>query len=292
MSSQTSATPWHGASRSTRNVRARVWSYIDRPCFRSWINTRLRINQLVNGRRYLAGLSLQPNSSAFRVALSRGAGLYQGVSVGLNRRMANHLDLSASYTLSSATSIIGTSADDTDANLVQDVRDPFGAVQDAPLARSDARHRVSISAIVEAPFGINVAPIFLYQSALPTHSLQGAPVTVASLHGHPAIVHFWASWCGPCTKEAPELARLSGELKGRATLVGVDWSDNSGNARKFLARHHWTFASLSDPNGASGNAYGISGLPTTFILDAKGRIVKRLTGPQTAAGLLAEVQQV
>ncbi|PYR66620.1 MAG: hypothetical protein DMF88_15730 [Acidobacteria bacterium] len=137
------------------------------------INTRLRINQLVNGRRYLAGLSLQPNSSAFRVALSRGAGLYQGVSVGLNRRMANHLDLSASYTLSSATSIIGTSADDTDANLVQDVRDPFGAVQDAPLARSDARHRVSISAIVEAPFGINVAPIFLYQSALPTHSLEG-----------------------------------------------------------------------------------------------------------------------
>ena len=127
--------------------------------------------------------------------------------------------------------------------------------------------------------------------ALPTHSLQGAPVTIASLHGRPAIVHFWASWCGPCTKEAPELARLSGELKGRATLVGVDWSDDSGNARKFLARHHWTFASLSDPNGASGNAYGISGLPTTFILDSNGRILKRLTGPQTAAGLLAEVER-
>jgi hypothetical protein len=137
------------------------------------INTRLRINQLVNGRRYLAGLALQPNSSAFRVALSRGTSLYQGLSVGLNRRMANHLDLNAWYTLSEATSIIGTSADDTDANLVQDVRDPFAAVQDAPLARTDARHRVSLSAIVEAPFGINVAPIFLYQSALPTNSQEG-----------------------------------------------------------------------------------------------------------------------
>ena len=107
------------------------------------------------------------------MALSRGTSLYEALLVGLNRRMSNHVDLSASYTLANATSIIGTSADEPDANLVQDVRDPFGPVQDAPLARSDARHRVSISAIVEVPFGINVAPIFLYQSALPTHSVEG-----------------------------------------------------------------------------------------------------------------------
>jgi hypothetical protein len=81
--------------------------------------------------------------------------------------------VSASYTLANATSVIGSAADETDANLVQDVRDPFGAVQDAPLTRTDARHRVSLSAIVEAPFGVNIAPIFLYQSALPTHSFEG-----------------------------------------------------------------------------------------------------------------------
>jgi len=81
--------------------------------------------------------------------------------------------VSASYTLADATSVIGSASDETDANLVQDVRDPFGAVQDAPLTRTDARHRISATAIVEAPFGINVAPIFLYQSALPTHSFEG-----------------------------------------------------------------------------------------------------------------------
>ena len=137
------------------------------------VNTRLRVNQLVNGRRYLADLPIQPNSNAFRVALSKGTSLYQALVVGLNRRMSNHLDLSASYTLADATSVIGSAADETDANLVQDVRDPFGAVQDAPLTRTDARHRISVSAIVEAPFGVNVAPIFLYQSALPTHSFEG-----------------------------------------------------------------------------------------------------------------------
>ena len=137
------------------------------------VNTRLRINQLVNGQRYLAGLAIQPNSNQFRVALSDGTSRYQALILSLNRRMSRHLDLTASYTLADATSIIGSAADETDANLVQDVRHPFAAVQDAPLTRTDARHRVSLTAIVEAPFGIDVAPMFMYQSALPTHSFEG-----------------------------------------------------------------------------------------------------------------------
>jgi carboxypeptidase family protein len=137
------------------------------------VNTRLRINQLVNGRRYLSDLAIQPNSNQFRVALSKGTSEYNALIVGVNRRMSHRLDASASYTLAKATGIIGSAADETDANLVQDVRDPFGAVQNAPLTRTDGRHRVSISAIVEAPLGIDVAPIFLYESALPTHSFEG-----------------------------------------------------------------------------------------------------------------------
>lgn len=137
------------------------------------VNTRLRINQIVNGRRYLADLPLQPNSNQFRVALSQATSLYEALVLGLNRRMSNHLDVTASYTLAKATGIIGSAADETDANLVQDVRDPFGDVQDAPLTRTDARHRVTVTSVVEAPFGIDVAPIFLYQTALPTHTFEG-----------------------------------------------------------------------------------------------------------------------
>jgi thiol-disulfide isomerase/thioredoxin len=126
--------------------------------------------------------------------------------------------------------------------------------------------------------------------ALPTEVLHGPPVSLTTLRGHPAIVHFWASWCGPCTKEAPELAQLGAQLDGKATLVGVDWSDSPAGARRFIRRHHWTFANLEDRDGASGNAYGISGLPTTLILDRQGRIRARLTGPQTARGLLRHLQ--
>lgn len=125
--------------------------------------------------------------------------------------------------------------------------------------------------------------------ALPTAVLNGPAVTLAQLRGKPVIVHFWASWCGPCTKEAPELARLAGELRGRAALVGVDWSDSTGNARAFIRKHHWDFPILADHAGAVGNRYDLQGLPSTFVLDRQGRIVKRLIGPQTAAGLLADV---
>jgi hypothetical protein len=137
------------------------------------LNLRLRVNTLVNGRRNLGDLAIQPNSIAFRTAISAGESLYNALNVGVNRRMSHHLDLSFWYTLSKSTSDIGSAADETDANLVQDIRNPFGPVQDAPSTRTDSRHRLSFSAVVEAPGGLNIAPIFLYRSALPTHSFEG-----------------------------------------------------------------------------------------------------------------------
>jgi thiol-disulfide isomerase/thioredoxin len=125
--------------------------------------------------------------------------------------------------------------------------------------------------------------------ALPSRVLVGPRVSLATLHGRPAIIHFWASWCPPCVKEAPELAQLAGELHGRATLVGVDWSDSPGSAAAFVRQHHWTFPVLIDSSGEVGNTYGLTGLPTTFVLDRQGRIVRRLVGPQTASGLLAVI---
>ena len=137
------------------------------------LNIRFRVNTLINGLRNLADLAIQPNSFAFRTAISKGRSDYDALILAVNRRMSHRLDLSASYTLAKSWSDIGSASDETDANLVQDVRTPFGPAQDAPSTRSDARHRVSLSAIVEGPWGIDVAPIVLYRSAMPTHSFEG-----------------------------------------------------------------------------------------------------------------------
>jgi thiol-disulfide isomerase/thioredoxin len=123
--------------------------------------------------------------------------------------------------------------------------------------------------------------------ALPAEVVQPPRATLATLRGRPAAVVFWASWCGPCRKEAPGLARLATRLGTRARLVAVDWSDNAGDARTFVQHYGWRFPVLRDGDGTVGNRYGISGLPTTFILDAQGRIVRQLRGPQTAADIEA-----
>ena len=120
---------------------------------------------------------------------------------------------------------------------------------------------------------------------LPTAVLQAPKATLVGLRGKPALINFWASWCDPCRKEAPELERFDRSLHGAARLVGVDYTDQAGSARGFIHQYGWTFSVLSDPNGTYGARYEFSGLPTTVVLDSRGRIVQTLRGPQTLADL-------
>jgi thiol-disulfide isomerase/thioredoxin len=118
---------------------------------------------------------------------------------------------------------------------------------------------------------------------LPTAVLQSPQVTLADLRGGPALINFWASWCDPCQEEAPQLARLDRSLPSGSHLVGVDYTDQEGPARAFVRSYGWRFPVLSDPNGVYGARFGFSGLPTTVVLDPKGRVVQTLRGPQTEA---------
>lgn len=127
---------------------------------------------------------------------------------------------------------------------------------------------------------------------LPAAVLQMPKATLASLRGKPALVNFWASWCHPCRDEAPELERFSRSLHGAANLVGVDYTDEPGAARDFIHRYGWTFPVLADPDGIYGARYKFSGLPTTFVLDSRGRIVETLRGPQTTADLRRALDSV
>jgi thiol-disulfide isomerase/thioredoxin len=115
--------------------------------------------------------------------------------------------------------------------------------------------------------------------------LAGPQTSLVTLRGEPVLIEFFASWCGPCVDEAGTVRRAERALRGHARLIAVDWSDNRDSALAFLARFHWSFPVLFDPVGTAGYAYGIQGLPTAFVLDAQGRLVRRLVGPQTLASL-------
>jgi hypothetical protein len=138
------------------------------------LNMRVRPNVFVSpGVRYLAGVGVSPNSHAFRTALSKGSSRYDALIVAARRQMSRGFDLNASYTLGKATSDVGTSYDELTQNLLQDINDPFGPFQQGPSTRVDARHRATISTIVQVPYGIRVASVFSYRSALPATTLDG-----------------------------------------------------------------------------------------------------------------------
>lgn len=120
---------------------------------------------------------------------------------------------------------------------------------------------------------------------LPAKALHPPAVDLAALRGRPALVDFFASWCVPCAEEAPTLRKLAASLGGRATVVAVDWDDAGGAARAFVRKHGWDFPVLADTSGAAGEEYGLVGLPTSFVLDPRGRIVATFRGPQSEANL-------
>jgi cytochrome c biogenesis protein CcmG, thiol:disulfide interchange protein DsbE len=120
---------------------------------------------------------------------------------------------------------------------------------------------------------------------LPSKALHAPAVDLASLRGKPALIDFFASWCEPCGQEAPTLRKLSASLGDRATVVAVDWDDAGGAARAFIRKHGWDFPVLADTSGAAGEKYGLVGLPTSFVLDPRGRIVATFRGPQPESTL-------
>jgi thiol-disulfide isomerase/thioredoxin len=132
--------------------------------------------------------------------------------------------------------------------------------------------------------------------ALPRERLAGEPASLkavlATAHGRATLVTFWASWCGPCAKEAAALERFSRSPAGQGRLVAVDWSDALSGAKAFVAQHAWTFPVLRDAEGTVGNEYRLTGLPTTFVLDGSGHIRSELRGPQDATTLARAMASV
>ena len=102
----------------------------------------------------------------------------------------------------------------------------------------------------------------------------GAGRTLADYRGDGyVIVNFFASWCEPCSEEAPLLNRLQRRLAGRGTIVGVAWNDATDDSRAFVRSHDVAYPVMRDVDGAFAKAYGVKGMPETFVVDPHGRIV-------------------
>jgi cytochrome c biogenesis protein CcmG/thiol:disulfide interchange protein DsbE len=102
----------------------------------------------------------------------------------------------------------------------------------------------------------------------------------AKFEGKVSVVNVWASWCVPCHDEAPLLTEFAKD--SRLQLIGINYKDESGNARRFLSRYGHPFASVGvDRDGRAAIEWGVYGVPETFIVDRNGKIAYKLIGPIT-----------
>jgi outer membrane receptor protein involved in Fe transport len=141
------------------------------------LNTRPRINiYTVPGgpTRRLAFLAGQPNNLSLRAASSFGRSWHQGLIFGVKRRMTRGIDFTATYALQKAHSNIGTAVDELNSNNLQDATLLYDDPKvDGPTSRTDARHSGTIAAIIQTKWGIQLAPFFIFRSALPVNITEG-----------------------------------------------------------------------------------------------------------------------
>ena len=124
-------------------------------------------------------------------------------------------------------------------------------------------------------------------------SLDGATVSLVELRGQPLVVNFWASWCLPCRAEAPLLQRAAADYAGRGVeVLGIVYQDSAENARAFMREYGQTYPGLLDPDGRTALDYGVFGIPETYFIDQRGRIVSKQTGPLDWASLARQVAAI
>jgi cytochrome c biogenesis protein CcmG, thiol:disulfide interchange protein DsbE len=131
--------------------------------------------------------------------------------------------------------------------------------------------------------------------ALPVLGSSGTE-SLASFRGKIVVLNVFASWCSPCRAEAPILDQEQRILAGHdGTVLGVTYKDDSAASESFVRQEHISYPVLRDASGTFSAPWGINGVPETFIINRRGRVVAlrryQLAGTwlqQTVAPLLTE----
>ena len=121
--------------------------------------------------------------------------------------------------------------------------------------------------------------------------IDGPAVRLSSLRGQVVVVNFWASWCAECRVEQPALDATWKRFRDAGVVVlGVDFQDQSADAQEYLDEFGSSYPVVRDADSSAALAFGLRGVPETFVLDRGGRVVDRVIGPVDAEGLAARIR--
>ena len=111
------------------------------------------------------------------------------------------------------------------------------------------------------------------------NGLDGKPVTLAAARGKVIFLNFWATWCGPCRAEVPDLVALQDKYKSRLVVIGLNVDDEDPAAiKQFAGDFGINYPVVMAPSELRAQYGGIPALPTAFLLDTEGRVVQKHVG--------------
>lgn len=119
---------------------------------------------------------------------------------------------------------------------------------------------------------------------------DGSSVNAHDLAGRATVINVWASWCPPCREEAPALRRAHENADPeRVTFLSVVRNDSEHSARDFIERFDLAFPQVID-DGSFARAYGVRGIPMTFVIDPSGHVSARHFGPISESRLAVLIE--
>jgi thiol-disulfide isomerase/thioredoxin len=139
-----------------------------------------------------------------------------------------------------------------------------------------------------------LAPLFSLDP-LPLSSQRGSggPVTIEGLEGTPTVLSFWTTWCPYCLRQTPILvAGAQRYAEESLRFVGIDVGEHQDVVADYVNQHAIPYLVLLDQQSEAAGAYAVSGYPTTYFLDAHGRIVAHHIGALTEEQLDQYIEQL
>ncbi|HET7657820.1 MAG TPA: TlpA disulfide reductase family protein [Bacillales bacterium] len=125
-------------------------------------------------------------------------------------------------------------------------------------------------------------------------TMDGKEISIKDFRGRYVLLNMWASWCGPCQKEAPELVRLNKKFAPHLTVIGVNMTSQElslQDVKKFVKHYGVDFPVLLDSKGRVMNSYGVKVLPTSFVIGKNGFVLRQFRGPVSVDELVKTIKK-